>query len=97
MGYSLSPDIRIMDFEAINGILNCFWYNFYIHTQVSVPDLKKNINELRIMIILMSGDRLYYLDYCDRLTGFRYVGTRVLARTSVYARFRVSKIRTRCS
>jgi hypothetical protein len=44
-----------MDFEAINGILNCFWYNFYIHTQVSVPDLKKTINELRIMIILMSG------------------------------------------
>ena len=57
----------------MNGILNFCWYNFYIHTQVSVPDLKKTINELRIMIILMSGDRLYLLVVwvLEKLTVFK--------------------------
>jgi hypothetical protein len=44
-----------MIFEAINDFMNYLCYHFYINTQVSVPDLKKAINELRIMIILMSG------------------------------------------
>ena len=37
-----------MDFEAINGILNCLWYIFYIHTRVSVPDFKKNSDSLPV-------------------------------------------------
>ena len=55
----MTPYIRVMNIEVINGVLNCVWYNVYIHTQVSVPDFKKVINELRIMTILMSGVRLY--------------------------------------
>ena len=31
-----------MNFEAITGIHNCFLYNFYTHTQISVPDFKNH-------------------------------------------------------